>query len=77
LRLPGLERDTTNRIITGTVYSADDKLPLPGVSILVKGTSIGTQTNAAGKYSLSVPDGRTTLIFNFLGFQPQYITYWQ
>jgi Ca-activated chloride channel family protein len=74
IALTGFRRDTTNRIITGTVYSAEDKLPLPGVSILVKGTSIGTQTNASGKYSLSVPEGSKILIYNFVGFQPQYIT---
>ncbi|RYU86203.1 DUF3520 domain-containing protein [Mucilaginibacter terrigena] len=65
----GFKGDAANRIITGTVTSADDKLPLPGVSITVKGTNIGTQTNAAGKYSLNVPDGTTTLIFTFIGYQ--------
>jgi hypothetical protein len=40
-----------NRTITGTVTSKDDGLPLPGVSVTVTGTTIGTQTNASGKYS--------------------------
>jgi Ca-activated chloride channel family protein len=74
IALTGFKRDTTSRTITGIVYSADDKQPLPGVTVLVKGTGTGTQTNAAGAYTINVPDGRTTLIFNFLGFQPQYIT---
>lgn len=69
----GLKSAAANRIITGTVTSASDKLPIPGVNVLVKGTSIGTQTNTAGKYSISVPDGNVTLIFNFIGYQPQYI----
>jgi Ca-activated chloride channel family protein len=73
IALTGFKRDTATRTITGTVYSADDKQPLPGVSVLVKGTSIGTQTNAAGAYSINVPNGNTILIFNFLGYQPQYI----
>lgn len=74
IALTGFRRDTANRIITGTVYSADDKQPLPGVSVIVKGSSIGTQTDAKGAYSLSVPKGSKILIFNFVGFQLQHIT---
>ncbi|MCQ6960532.1 vWA domain-containing protein [Mucilaginibacter aquariorum] len=70
--LTGFKRGTTHTI-SGTVYSADDKLPIPGVTVLLKGTSTGTQTNAKGSYSITVPDGSATLIFNFIGFQPQYI----
>jgi Ca-activated chloride channel family protein len=70
--LTGFKRGTTHTI-SGTVYSADDKLPLPGVTVLLKGTSTGTQTNAKGAYSITVPDGSATLIFNFIGYQPQYI----
>lgn len=73
IALTGFRRDTTNRIITGTVYSADDKQPVPGVSVIVKGTNIGTQTDTKGAYSLSVPDGSTTLVFSFIGFQPQTV----
>ncbi|MDB5129170.1 von Willebrand factor type A domain-containing protein [Mucilaginibacter sp.] len=71
--LTGFKRGTTHTI-SGTVYSADDKLPLPGVTVLLKGTSTGTQTNAKGTYSITVSDNNATLIFNFIGFQPQYIT---
>ncbi|WP_237587087.1 SusC/RagA family TonB-linked outer membrane protein [Pontibacter russatus] len=46
---------------------------LPGVSIAVKGTSRGTITNADGTYSLSVPDGNSTLVVSFLGFETQEI----
>ncbi|TWJ03582.1 TonB-linked SusC/RagA family outer membrane protein [Mucilaginibacter frigoritolerans] len=59
-----------NRTVTGTVTAKDDGLPMPGVSVKVKGTSIGTQTNAAGKYTLSVPKGSTTLVFTFIGYEP-------
>ena len=38
------------RIITGTVTSSEDKSPIPGVTIVVKGTTIGTTTNIDGKY---------------------------
>ncbi|MES2064209.1 MAG: von Willebrand factor type A domain-containing protein [Bacteroidota bacterium] len=71
--LTGFKRDTAPRTITGIVYSADDKQPLPGVSVLVKGTNIGTQTNVAGSYTINVPDGSTTLVFSFIGYQSQTI----
>jgi TonB-linked SusC/RagA family outer membrane protein len=58
-----------NRTITGTVTSKDDGLPLPGVSVTVSGTTNGTQTNASGKYSLSVPASAKSLTFSFIGFQ--------
>lgn len=58
-----------DRIITGKVTSASDGLPLPGVSVTVKGVStIGTQTNAQGNYKLSVPGTATALIFQYIGF---------
>jgi len=46
---------------------------LPGVNVLIKGTTQGTATDADGKYSLSVPDGTTnpTLIFSFIGYTSQ------
>ena len=56
-----------NRTVTGTVTASDDGLPIPGVSVRVKGTTSGTQTNATGKYSLSVPNG-ATLVFTFIGY---------
>ena len=46
---------------------------LPGVTILVKGTSAGTATDNAGNYSLSVPAEATTLVVSFLGFQSQEV----
>jgi len=41
--------------ITGTVTSSEDGMPMPGVSVFVKGTTIGATTNADGKYELTVP----------------------
>lgn len=60
-------------LITGTVTSSEDGLPIPGVSVLAKGTTIGTGTMADGKYSLSVPTSVQTLVFTFIGFKPQEI----
>jgi TonB-linked SusC/RagA family outer membrane protein len=55
-----------NRNITGKVTSADDGSTLPGVNVLVKGSSTGTTTNADGGYSISAP-ANATLVFSFVG----------
>lgn len=60
-----------NRTITGTVTSKEDGLPLPGVSVKVKGASIGASTGANGRFSLSVPASATVLEFSSLGFLSQ------
>ena len=62
-----LRAGTMNDIrVSGTVVSEGD--PLPGVSVLVKGTSVGTITGIDGKYSINVPsDG--TLVFSFIGLK--------
>ena len=57
-----------NRTVTGTVTAKDDGLPIPGVTVRVKGTPNGTQTNSAGKYSLNVPKG-ASLTFSFCFLQ--------
>ena len=58
------------KTITGTVASAEDGGTIPGVSVVVKGTTIGTVTNIDGEYSLkNVPDDATHLIFTFMGMQ--------
>lgn len=59
--------------VTGTVTSAEDETPLPGVSILVKGTATGTVTDFDGQYSLNVPSGADTLVFSYVGYQTQEV----
>jgi TonB-linked SusC/RagA family outer membrane protein len=59
--------------VTGTVTDADGE-PLPGVNIFVKGTTVGVITDAAGKYSLNVTDGRAILVYSFVGYYSQEIT---
>lgn len=61
-----------NRTVTGTVKAKDDGLPLPGVTVKVKGTTVGTQTNAAGKFTISVPAGGS-LVFSFIGYDTQTV----
>jgi len=58
-----------NRTVTGTVLSKDDGLPMPGVTVKVKGTVIATQTGVSGKYSISVPPN-STLVFTYTGYSP-------
>lgn len=57
------------RAITGRVVDASTSQPLPGVAVLVKGTTVGTATGADGTYSISVPEGGSTLVFRFIGYQ--------
>src|SRR5690606_26280884 len=56
--------------VRGRVTAADDNSSLPGVNVVVKGTSTGTTTDADGNYSIRVPDGSSTLVFSFIGYTP-------
>ncbi|MEN8203078.1 MAG: TonB-dependent receptor [Bacteroidota bacterium] len=56
-------------LITGTITSADDGTPLPGVSVVVQGTTIGTVTDFEGNYSITVPESSNTLIYSFVGMR--------
>lgn len=58
-----------NKTIKGKVISKEDGLTIPGVSILVKGTSIGAVTDINGEYSLEIPEGSSTLIFTSVGMK--------
>ncbi|MCY7349359.1 MAG: SusC/RagA family TonB-linked outer membrane protein [Cytophagaceae bacterium] len=60
-----------DRKITGKVTAADDNSPLPGVSVLLKGTLTGTNTNQDGEFAINVPVGGGTLVVSFVGFAPQ------
>jgi TonB-dependent SusC/RagA subfamily outer membrane receptor len=59
--------------ISGTVTSSEDGLPIPGVSVTVKGTTLGAITGIDGKYVLSVPANSQTLMFSFIGYKTQEI----
>jgi TonB-linked SusC/RagA family outer membrane protein len=59
--------------VTGKITSSDDGTPLPGVSVVLKGTSRGTTSDANGDYALEVADGTAVLIFSFIGYEPQEI----
>ncbi|MGL4491788.1 MAG: carboxypeptidase-like regulatory domain-containing protein, partial [Tannerellaceae bacterium] len=57
------------RKVSGTVTDTDSQTPLPGATIMVKGTTIGTVTDGDGKYTIDVKTDEDVLIFNFLGMQ--------
>ncbi len=59
--------------ISGTVTSSEDGLAVPGVSVTVKGTTLGTITGADGRYVFSVPAATQTLMFSFIGFRTQEV----
>jgi TonB-linked SusC/RagA family outer membrane protein len=65
---------TIDRAIKGKVN--DDKgLALPGVSVVLKGSSTGTVTDSEGSYSLNIPEsGTNILVFSFVGYVPKEIT---
>jgi TonB-linked SusC/RagA family outer membrane protein len=59
--------------VTGKVTSGEDLSPLPGVNILVKGSTAGTITDADGAYSIAVPNQDAVLIFSFVGYISQEV----
>lgn len=64
-----------DRTIAGTVKSESNE-PLPGVSVVIKGTTRGTATDASGGYRLTVPNeagAATTLVFSFVGYLNQEV----
>jgi len=63
-----------SRKITGSVAGADDGLPLPSVSVKITGTNVGTQTNAQGVYTITVPTGAKSLTFSTIGFTNKVVT---
>ncbi len=61
------------RTIRGTVTDGETSEALPGVNVVVKGTTIGTITNIEGEYSLSVPNDAATLVFSSVGYSAEEV----
>jgi len=59
--------------ITGTVTDAENGEALPGVSVVVKGTTIGAVTDFEGNFNISVPSAESLLVFSFVGMESQTI----
>lgn len=71
--IPGVVNAQDTHTVSGTVTSAADGATLPGVNILVTGTTIGTSSDAEGNYTLTVPSADGTLVFSFVGFETQTV----
>ncbi|MCF8338334.1 MAG: SusC/RagA family TonB-linked outer membrane protein [Bacteroidales bacterium] len=63
----GVQAVQAQQTITGTVTSAEDGSPVPGVQVVVKGTTQGTTTDLDGNYEITVEDEAETLVFKFVG----------
>ncbi|TAF02363.1 MAG: SusC/RagA family TonB-linked outer membrane protein, partial [Runella slithyformis] len=61
------------KIIRGKVTAAEDGTTLPGVSVVVKGSTTGTVTDGQGSYQLNLPETAKTLVFSFVGYASQEI----
>jgi TonB-dependent starch-binding outer membrane protein SusC len=64
-----------NRAISGIVRGEEDAQPLVGVSVSVKGTVLGTQTDIEGKFTLQVPAENSKLVFTYVGFLAQEVEF--
>ena len=70
----GLTLMAQTRVITGTVTSAvAGEGPIPGVTVMVKGTTVGALTDVNGKYSITVPSDATTLVFSYIGMKSREV----
>jgi TonB-dependent starch-binding outer membrane protein SusC len=61
------------KTIAGKVVSSDDNSPIPGVSVVVKGTTLGTISKMDGTYSLQVGSDAKTMVFSFVGYRSQEV----
>jgi hypothetical protein len=61
------------KTISGTVTGAEDGQPVIGCTVQVKGITLGTVTNTDGKYSFSVPETATAIVFSYVGMKSQEI----
>ena len=68
---PAPANTTKNWVVSGLITDRTSHVPLPGVTVLIKGTNLGTSTDAQGRYSLMVPGAaRAVLLFNYVGYLP-------
>lgn len=67
------ELQAQQRTVTGTVVSSEDGMPLPGVSVVLKGSTIGAVTDSEGNYRINVPSEGGTLVFTFIGLRTEEV----
>jgi TonB-dependent starch-binding outer membrane protein SusC len=71
VKLSELNELPQQQVVTGKITDAVSGEPLPGVNVMIKGTTIGAISDAQGMYSLSVTDRNITLLFSFIGYVTQ------
>ncbi|WP_372745176.1 SusC/RagA family TonB-linked outer membrane protein [Lutibacter sp.] len=69
-----LNLSAQERTISGKVTSTDDPLGLPGVNIIIKGTTKGVSTDMDGAYTINVPNNNAVLVFKYIGFLTKEVT---
>ncbi|QHT67706.1 TonB-dependent receptor [Rhodocytophaga rosea] len=62
-----------SRVISGKVTAQEDNTPLPGVNVIVKGTTTGAVTDSNGSYSVTIPGNDVFLVFTFIGYTAQEV----
>src|SRR5918993_164498 len=63
------------QVVKGTVLDKNNgRAPVAGATVVLKGTTVGTMTDADGAFSIAVPDGNAVLVVQFLGYVSQEIT---
>ncbi|WP_165499759.1 SusC/RagA family TonB-linked outer membrane protein [Pedobacter frigidisoli] len=72
--LMGISSMAQVRTVTGNITASDDGGPLPGASIKIKGTTIGTSTDGNGNFTISVPSNSAILSVSLIGYKTQEIT---
>jgi TonB-dependent SusC/RagA subfamily outer membrane receptor len=73
LLFAGLQVAFAQRTVTGRLTKSQDNTPLPGVTVMVKGTTTGAISDADGKFTISVPNDQAVLQFSFIGFNPKEV----
>ncbi|MBS2100383.1 SusC/RagA family TonB-linked outer membrane protein [Carboxylicivirga linearis] len=64
-----------NNVLTGTITDIADGEPMIGVTVVVKGTTVGTVTNFEGTYNLKVPADAEAIVYSFIGYKAEEVAY--
>ena len=71
LSAPTYDMDADSRTVSGKIVDANDGTPIIGATVMVKGTRLGTVSDADGNYSITLPQGSRQLTFSFIGYVSQ------
>jgi TonB-linked SusC/RagA family outer membrane protein len=74
LGLSPLLSQAQDKAVTGVILSSEDKSALPGVTVVLRSSTVGTTTDADGKYAINVNGNNSVLVFSAVGFVTQEVT---